>query len=374
MQVPFLNLELHHEPIRNDLYAAIDSVIASGAFAGGPFVAEFERAFADFCGTRYASGVGSGTEALSFALLALGVGAGDEVITVPSTFMATAEAISFCGAKPIFVDIDEDTYTMDPAQLESAITPRTKAIVPVHLFGLVADMDAIMAVANKHSLPVVEDACQAHGAEYKDRRAGSLGHIGCFSFYPGKNLGALGEAGAIVTDDSELKCKIDALRDHGQTRRYHHAMIGWNGRMDGIQAAALSVKLPRLAELNSKRRQHASQYSAELAGLDEIILPTAPSHGLHAFHIYAIRAPRRDGLLRYLAQREITAAVHYPVPVHLQPAYASLGFKPGAFPVAERCADEFLSMPMFPELTPAQIQWVAESVRSWVGTSSVALA
>lgn len=358
--------------MRDELRAAIEAVIDSSAFAGGPFVEQFESEFAHFCGAKHASGVGNGTDALWFALLALGVGLGDEVITVPSTFMATVEAISFCGARPVFVDIDEETYTMDAAQLERAITPRTKAIVPVHLFGQTADMDAIVAIARKHGLPVVEDACQAHGAQFNGRKAGTLGEVGCFSFYPGKNLGALGEAGAAVTDSAELKRKMDTLRDHGQARKYHHTVIGWNGRMDGIQAAALSVKLKRLAESNARRREHAAQYAELLSGLDEIILPKTAADRTHVFHIYAIRAPRRDELMRDLAQKGISCGIHYPVPVHLQEAYQHLGLPRSSFPVAERCADEFVSLPMFPELKPEQIQFVAASVRAWVEKELVA--
>jgi dTDP-4-amino-4,6-dideoxygalactose transaminase len=369
MQVPFLNLRLHHEPIRDELRAAIEEVIDASAFAGGAFVEKFEREFAQFCGASHACGVGNGTDALWFALLALGVGPGDEVITVPSTFMATAEAITYCGARPVFVDIDEETYTMDAAQLERAITPRTKAILPVHLFGQMADMDPILHVARRHGLPVVEDACQAHGAEYRGRKAGSGGDVGCFSFYPGKNLGALGEAGAATTNNAELKRKMDVLRDHGQARKYHHTVVGWNGRMDGIQAAALSVKLKKLAEGNERRRQHARQYSELLASLDEIILPTVASERVHVFHIYAIRAPKRDELMRSLAQAGIACGIHYPIPVHLQEAYRSLGLTRGAFPVAERCADEFVSLPMFPELTSEQIEAVALAVRGWVEDS-----
>ena len=372
MQVPFLNLRLHHESMRAELSAAIEEVIDASAFAGGTYVERFERDFARFCGVKHASGVGNGTDALWFALLALGVGPGDEVITVPATFMATAEAISFCGARPVFVDIDEETYTMDSAQLEQAITPRTKAIVPVHLFGQTADMDPILAVARKHGLPVVEDACQAHGAEYKGRKAGSLGDVGCFSFYPGKNLGALGEAGAAVTNNSELKQKIDTLRDHGQAKKYHHTKMGWNGRMDGIQGAVLSVKLKRLAEGNEMRRCHAQRYTGLLTGIDEIILPKTAPHRVHAFHLYAIRVPQRDELIRSLGDQGISSGIHYPIPVHLQEAYRSLGLSCGAFPVAERCADEFVSLPMFPELTSAQIEAVGRAVRAWVGNSLVA--
>ncbi len=358
--------------MRAELRAALEEVIDASAFAGGSFVEKFEREFAGFCGAKHASGVGNGTDALWFALLALGVGPGDEVITVPSTFMATAEAISFCGARPVFVDIDEETYTMDAAQLERAITPRTKAIMPVHLFGQMADMDAILEIARRHGLPIVEDACQAHGAEDKGRKAGAVGDVGCFSFYPGKNLGALGEAGAATTNNAELKKKIDVLRDHGQAKKYHHAVIGWNGRMDGLHAAALSVKLKRLAAGNELRRQHAWQYTELLSGLDEIILPATAAERVHVFHIYAIRAPKRDELIATLAKQGISCGIHYPIPVHLQEAYRSLGLARGAFPVAERCADEFVSLPMFPELTPAQVETVARAVRAWVENSFVA--
>jgi dTDP-4-amino-4,6-dideoxygalactose transaminase len=238
MNVPFLDLKAHHESLREDIDFAIRQVVDSSAFAGGPFVERFEEDFAQFCDSPYAIGVGSGTDALWFALLGLGIGAGDEVITVPMTFMATTEAITFCGAKPVFVDIEPETYTMDPAQLERAITPRTKAIIPVHLYGQTADMDPILEIAKRHRLYVIEDACQAHGAEYKGKKAGSIGVAGCFSFYPGKNLGGFGEAGAVVTSDRHLMKTIQMLRDHGQERKYHHAVVGWNGRMDGIQGAA----------------------------------------------------------------------------------------------------------------------------------------
>jgi dTDP-4-amino-4,6-dideoxygalactose transaminase len=369
MQVPFLNLQLQHQPIRAELVAAFEQVLDSSAFAGGKYVAQFEQEFAQFCGTRFACGVGNGTDALWFALLALGVKPGDEVITVPSTFMATAEAITYCGATPVFVDIDEQTYTMDPAQLERAITPRTRAIIPVHLFGQMADMDPILEVARKHGLPVVEDACQAHGAEYKGRKAGSVGDIGCFSFYPGKNLGALGEAGAAVTSNAELKQKMDTLRDHGQARKYFHSMVGWNGRMDGIQAAALSIKLKRLAIGNERRREHGRQYDDLLSGIDDITRPVIASGRTHVYHIYAIRAPRRDDLIRSLGEKQIACGIHYPVPVHLQEAYASLGLPRGSFPVAERCASEFVSLPMFPELTIAQIDHVGRAIRAWAEES-----
>lgn len=367
MKVPFLDLVAHHAPIREQVDAAIAEVIDSGAFAGGPFVARFEDEFAAYCGSGSAIGVGSGTEALWLTLLALGVGPGDEVVTVPSTFLATVEAISFCGARPVFVDIDERTYTLDPDQLERAISPRTKVIIPVHLFGQMADMDPIVRIAARHDLTVVEDACQAHGARYHGKRAGTLGIAGCFSFYPGKNLGAFGEAGAVVTNDAALEAKIKELRDHGQVRKYFHSSIGWNARMDGIQGAVLSIKLARLDAANAMRRAHAGLYDELLSGLDSILTPVAMPFNEHIYHAYAIRVPDRDRILRELADRGISCAIHYPIPVHLQEAYRELGLNAGAFPVSEQCANEFLSLPMYPELTEEQIGCVANELKACAG-------
>ena len=368
MKVPFLDLNSQHAPLRREFSAAIEEVIDCGAFAGGPFVERFEEDFANYCDCRHAIGVGSGTDALWLALLALGVGPGDEVLTVPSTFMATAEAITYCGAKPVFVDIDERTYTMDPSGLEAAITKRTKAIIPVHLFGQPADMDPILEIARAHGLYVIEDAAQAHGAEYKGRRAGSLGDAGCFSFYPGKNLGAFGEAGAVVTDNNELQEKIRVLRDHGQIRKYHHTMVGWNCRMDGIQAAVLRIKLRHLEKGNELRRSHAAQYDRALEGLEEIVTPHEDPYARHVYHIYAIRVRERDEVIRRLGEMGIACGIHYPVPVHLQEAYANLGYEAGSFPIAEQAANEFVSLPMFPELTPAQVGIVTESLQEVLST------
>jgi dTDP-4-amino-4,6-dideoxygalactose transaminase len=362
--VPFLDLKAHHHPLRGEILAAIQEVIDSSAFAGGPFVEKFEEDFAAYCQARFAVGVGSGTEAIWLSLLALGIGSGDEVITVPNTFMATAEAINFCGAKPVFVDVDDRTYTLNPDLLERAITPRTKAIIPIHLFGQTADMDPIMEIAHKHQLRVIEDACQAHGAEYKGRRAGSIGDAGCFSFYPGKNLGALGEAGAVVTNDRALQERIRMLRDHGQEAKYRHSYIGWNARMDGIQGAVLRVKLGTLDRGNTARRTHARLYDEYLGGCEDLIVPKEAKYGLHVYHVYAVRVKGRDQLLRTLADRGISCGIHYPIPIHLQEAYRSLGLKRGSFPVAERCAEEFLSLPMFPELTAEQIETVAQELKS----------
>ncbi len=371
LKVPFLDLKAHHAPLRDEFNRAIAQVIDSGAFAGGPFVAKFEKDFAAYCDCQHAIGVGNGTDALWLALLALGIGQGDEVITVSSTFIATCEAITYCGATPVFVDIDERTYTMDPACLEKAMTARTKAIIPVHLFGQMADMDPILEFAGEHGLFVIEDASQAHGAAYKGRKAGSLGDAGCFSFYPGKNLGAFGEAGAVVTNNFLLQEKIRMLRDHGQVRKYHHKMVGWNCRMDGIQAAALGVKLPHLEGGNELRRAHALQYDQAFENVGDIVTPfTAPS-SQHVYHIYAIRTQERNEVMRLLEEKGIGCGVHYPIPVHLQEAYRGLGYGKGAFPITEKAAEEFISLPMFPELTRAQIAFVAEVVKESISVEAL---
>jgi dTDP-4-amino-4,6-dideoxygalactose transaminase len=363
MRVPFLDLRSEHDPLRAEIFSSLQKVVDESAFAGGPFVARFEEDFAAFCGTEHAVGLGNGTDALWMALLALGVGPGDEVITVPNSFIATVEAISLCGATPVFVDVDEATYTLDPSLLEAAVTPRTKAVIPVHLYGQMADMDPIMAIARDRGLWVVEDACQAHGAEYKGRRAGSIGHAGCFSFYPGKNLGAWGEAGAVVTGDRILADKLKVLREHGQSSKYHHACIGWNARMDGMQAAVLRIKLRGLEQGNAARRAHAAFYSVQLSGLEELNLPATAEYALHAFHLYVVRVGDRDSLLAAMTQRGVSCGIHYPVPVHLQPAYRGLGLGKGSFPISEACASDCLSLPLFPHMTPAQIQTVVQELK-----------
>jgi dTDP-4-amino-4,6-dideoxygalactose transaminase len=371
MQVPFLDLKSHHAPMLNDINGAIRDVIESHAFAGGPFVERFEEDFAAYCNSTFAIGVGSGTEALWLTLLALGVGPGDDVITVPNTFMATAEAITYCGARPVFVDVDERTYTLDPAALPKAITARTKAIIPVHLFGQPADMDPILQFARERGVFVIEDACQAHGAEYKGRRTGTLGDAACFSFYPGKNLGAFGEAGAVVTDDAELQEKIRILRDHGQVRKYHHTTIGWNCRMDGIQAAVLQVKLRHLEKGNQLRRSHAAYYDQALEAAAEVAIPAHAADVRHVYHVYAIRVQERDEVMRLLGQKGIGCGVHYPIPVHLQEAYGGLGYARGDFPIAERCAAEFISLPMFPELTSTQLESVVQGIKEAVSVAVI---
>ncbi len=366
MPVAFLDLKAQYESIRAEVQEALRQVFESGAFAGGPFVARFETEFARFCGCSHAVGVGNGTDALWGALVAFGIGPGDEVITAPNTFIATAEAISRCGAKPVFVDIDESTYNMDPTLLERAITPRTRAVIPVHLFGQMADMDPIMEIARRRGLVVVEDASQAHGAEYKGRAAGSIGDAGCFSFYPGKNLGAYGEAGAVVTNNAQVAKRIMMLRDHGQSRKHSHATVGWNARMDGIQGAVLSVKLRHLPAWTQARRRHAWRYGALFAGVEGVIAPSEAPYGRHVYHVYALRVQDRDALTSVLEKAGIGYGIHYPVPVHLQEAYRDLGLSPGSYGVAERCAREYLSLPMFPELGDDQVAEVADVVRGFM--------
>ncbi len=365
MKVPLLDLKHQYDNIQKEALAAIVKVLDSTSFAGGPFVEQFEKNFAEFCQCRYAVGVGSGTDALWIALRGLGIGEGDEVITVPNSFIATAEAISQSGAVPVFVDIDEQTYTLNPELLEAAITPRTKAIIPVHLYGQMADMDPILSIAEKHGLQVIEDAAQAHGAEYKGRRAGSLGQAGCFSFYPGKNLGAYGEAGAIVTNDEKLAKRMQIFRDHGQQHKYHHSVIGWNSRMDGIQGAVLDVKLKHLPLWNTARRKNAELYTTLLADIKGLVLPHEAEYARHVYHIYPVRLKNRDMVLSRLADRNISCGIHYPVPIHLQKAYTGGTTRnKEAFPLTEKFAREQLSLPMFPELTAEQIQFVVDELKA----------
>ena len=366
MVVPFLNLKAQHAPFKAEFASAIQEVIDAGAFAGGPFVTKFEEEFAAYCECEHAIGLGSGTDALWLTLLALGVGPGDEVITCPNSFMATAEAITYCGAKPVFVDVNEHAHTMYPAALAKAINLHTKAIIPIQLFGQPADMDPILQIAREHALPVVEDACQAHGARYKGKRCGTLGIAGSFSFYPGKNLGAFGEAGGVTTNDAELAQKIRVLRDHGQIRKYHHTMIGWNCRMDGIQGAVLSIKLRQLERGNDLRRKHAAHYHEGFAEVEGIVLPAQMNYARHVYHIYPIRVQNRDRVMRSLEGKGIGCGIHYPVPIHLQECYRSLGYQRGDFPIAERAADEFVSLPMFPELTYPDVEDVIVAVKEAV--------
>jgi dTDP-4-amino-4,6-dideoxygalactose transaminase len=365
MNVPFLDLKAQYKAIKDEVHAAINDVMENTAFAGGPFVAKFEQEFAKFCDCKHAVGVGNGTDALWLSLIALGIKPGDEVITVPNTFIATAEAISLAGAKPVFVDILEETNNMNPALIEAAITKKTKAIIPVHLFGQPADMDPIMTIAGKHGLYVIEDACQAHGAEYKGKKAGSIGNTGAFSFYPGKNLGAYGEAGAVVTNDDAIVEKMRMFRDHGQAKKYYHGMIGWNARMDGIQGAVLHVKLKYLQGWNDSRRKNAQQYSELLSAVKDVMPPRQAEYAKHIYHIYAIRIKQREKLMAHLTAKGIACGIHYPIPLHLQDAYRFLNLGVGSFPIAEKCAAEYLSLPMYPELTSEQINYVAKEIKEF---------
>lgn len=372
MNVPFLDLKSQYLSIKSEIDDAIQAVIEKTAFAGGPFVETFEQQFAEYCNCEHGIGVSSGTSALWLALLGLGIGAGDEVITTPNTFIATAEAISYAGATPVFVDIDETSYNLDPKLLAAAITPKTKAIIPVHLFGQMADMTAICDIARKHNLYVIEDASQAHGAMHRGKKAGEFGHAACFSFYPGKNLGAYGEAGGIVTNDGELAQKIKMYRDHGQSQKYYHDYVGWNGRMDGIQGAVLSVKLRHIDRWNDARRANANRYDTLLAGLPAITPPVEMADAKHVYHIYAIRAKNRDAIIEDMKQQQIYCGIHYPVPLHLQNAYRHLGYTASDFPVAERCSSEYISLPMYPELTEQMIGHVINTLKAVTAEAVVA--
>jgi dTDP-4-amino-4,6-dideoxygalactose transaminase len=369
--IPFFDLEASIGATRAEVVRRIEQVIDRGAFAGGPFVEEFEQAFAHYLGYDYVVAVGNGTEALWLSLLALDIGPGDEVITVPNTFIATAEAISFTGARPVFVDVDPHTYTMAPDALEAAITPYTKAIMPVHLYGQPADMTAILEVAGRHGIAVVEDACQAHGARCNNRRVGSLGRAGCFSFYPGKNLGAFGEGGAVVTNETLVAERVRMLRDHGQREKYDHRLLGWNSRMDAFQAVVLSTKLGYLEERNASRRAIAAIYDALLADVPEVVLPEVATYAHHVYHLYVVRVQDREHFVAAMRDLGVLVGIHYPHAIHLQGAYASLGHSPGSFPVAEQCAREVVSLPMFPELGPERALQVAEAVQACVGSAGL---
>ena len=371
--IPYLDLKAQYAGIRADIDRAIAAVLDDTQYILGPAVAAFEKDFSAHCQTREAVGVNSGTSALHLALLACGVGPGDEVITVPYTFVATVSAIEYSGARPVFVDVEPRYYTMDPSRIGAAITPRTKAIMPVHLYGQPADMDPILEIARRHRLRVIEDACQAHGAEYRGRRCGSMGDIGCFSFYPGKNLGAYGEGGAAVTSDAALAEDMRMRRSWGERRRYEHSVRGFNYRMDGIQGAVLGVKLKHLDAWTEARRSRAAVYREKLAGTPAQ-LPEERAGVRHVYHIYAVRLPQRDAWRAWLTERQIGNGVHYPIPVHLQPAYADLGYRPGAFPVSEDVASEVLSLPIYPELTAAQIDEIAQVLKAGLPAREVSRA
>jgi len=395
-KIPLVDLKSQYEEIKGEIQEAIDRVLDSSAFILGEEVTKFEEEFAKFCNTEYAIGTSSGTSALHLALLSLGIGEGDEVITTPYTFTATVETIIHCKAKPIFVDINHKNYNIDVQKLEEFIkrkckiksktgrsanrseaeipTPFSslcrdrlsgkliKAIIPVHLYGQPVDLDPILKLAKKYNLKVIEDACQAHGAEYKGKRVGSIGDIGCFSFYPGKNLGAYGDGGMMVTNDEKFANKIRCLRDHGRREKYEHQMIGYNYRLDALQAAILRVKLKYLDEWNEKRRKNASIYNELLKDLG-VGTPYEGEYARHVFHLYVIRTKRRDEVYKFLQEKGIACGIHYPFPLHLQKAYRYLGYKEGDFPVAEECAKEVLSLPIYPELKRTQIEYIAETLK-----------
>jgi dTDP-4-amino-4,6-dideoxygalactose transaminase len=398
-KISFLDLVAPHRELKEELSAVFAKALDGGAFVGGPMVEGFERDFAAFCGTTHCAGVSSGTDALRFALMAARVGPGAVVVTVPNTFIATAEAISQAGARPVFIDIDERTYNMDPRKLAEYIelecrvdlgsgqpVSRTlgmpvKAVVPVHLYGQTADMDPILDLAEHYHLTVIEDACQAHGAEYfsrkenRWRRAGSMGLAAAFSFYPGKNLGACGEGGAVTTNDAGLAQKIRMLRDHGQERKYYHEVEGYNGRLDAIQAGILAAKLKRLPGWNALRREAAARYGRLFAeaGAEELA-PFEPSWTKPIYHLYVVRVPGREELIRHLAEENIETGIHYPVPLHLQNAYEYLGYRPGDFPVTEQVTTEIVSLPMFPQLTEEQQSRVAERLLALSAPQAAAVA
>ncbi len=366
MNIPFLDLKIQFQQIEKEVMPMITEAMAGGMFIGGPQVAGFEEEFAAFCESPFCVGVNSGTDALRFALMALGVGAGHEVITVPNTFIATTEAISQTGALPVFVDVDEGTCNMDVNQIKDKVTDRTRAIIPVHLYGQPSDMDPILEIARKHGLTVVEDACQAHGATYKGRKAGSMGDVGCFSFYPGKNLGAFGEGGAAVTHDETIAKKMRMIRDHGQSEKYFHDMEGYNGRLDAIQAGVLRIKLKRLAAWNQSRMDNAAYYDELLAEIPGVSTVTQLKDVQSVYHLYVIFVEDRDSLQTYLGNKGIATGLHYPLPLHLQKAYAHMGYQKGDFPVTERIAGRLLSLPMFPELTREQIEYVVDAIKGFL--------
>lgn len=363
MNVPFLDLKAQYEPIKSEIDQAIQNTINNCSFILGPDVEELEKEFSKFCNAKYAVAVNSGTAALHLALLSLGVKKRDEVITAPNSFFATAEAISHCGATPVFVDIDESTYNIDPNLIESKITEKTKVIIPVHLYGNSCDMDKINSIAKKHNLFVVEDSCQAHGAEYKGKKVGSLSDVAAFSFYPGKNLGAYGEGGIIVTNNEKISEKCRLYRTHGENPKNTHNVIGYNYRLEGLQGAILRTKLKHLTKWNETRRENARIYTNLLN--DKVITPKIPQENKSVFHLYVIRHPNRDKLRAFLQEKGISTGVHYEKPIHLQKAYSHLGYKEGDYPISEKVMKEIVSLPMYPELTELQIKHVCDTIKEF---------
>lgn len=365
MHIPFLDLKSQSADLRNEIRSAMDQVLADSNFILGKPVADFEVAFAAYCECRYSIGVASGLDALKLILRAMGIGPGDEVITVSHTFIATALAISSVGATPVLVEVDPVTYTMDTTMLEAAITVRTKAVMPVHLYGQTADMEPILEIARRRQLRVIEDACQSHGARCNGRRAGSLGDAAAFSFYPGKNLGAYGDGGAVTTSDALLAERIRTLRNYGSTKKYYHDELGENSRLDTLQAAVLAVKLNGLDQGNTARRAAAALYTEQLLGIGDIVTPAVRQGSEHVFHLYVVQTSRRDDLQKYLLEQGVECLIHYPVPVHLQKAYASKGWKRGDYPLTEKLAGRILSLPIFPGISAGQIEYVCNSIRAF---------
>lgn len=366
LEVPFVDLKAQHAALAGEIEPRLHEIMANAQFILGPDVARFEEEFAAYCGAAYAVGLDNGTSALELALRAFGVGPGDEVVTVANSFIVSASVVSFVGATPILVDCGADDYLIDVDAIERAITPRTKAIIPVHLYGQVADMARIMALAERHGLFVLEDACQAHGATYEGHRAGSIGHAAAFSFYPSKNLGAYGDAGALTTNDGRVADRVRMLRDYGQRSKYDHQFLAYNRRLDTMQAAVLRAKLPRLDEWNAARRAHADRYRALLAGTGVVTPERVREPGGHVYHLFVVRHPDRDGIQRALTERGIQSGRHYPIPIHRQQAFDFLGLEEGQFPNAERVAREGLSLPMYPELTEEQIAYVCDTIRDYL--------
>jgi len=364
--IPLIDLTAQLSRVRTEIDAAVERVLTSGAFVGGPDVGALEREFAAFCGVSHACAVANGTDALQLALRAYGIGPGDEVVTVANTFIATGEAILLVGARPVFVDVEERTHTLDPERLEAAITPRTKLVLPVHLYGHPADADAVGAIAERHGVPVLEDAAQAHGASWRGRRAGALGHAAAFSFYPTKNLGACGDAGMVTSDDAEFVARVRQVANHGAgTHRYDNVVLGTNSRLDSLQAAILRVKLARLERWNAERAERAALYAKALAGAPGIVTPREREGARSAWHLYTIRSPRRDALAEHLRVRGIGSAIHYPKPIHLQASMAAAGGRPGDLPVCERLAREVLCLPLYAELPLEDVARVAAEVRAF---------
>jgi dTDP-4-amino-4,6-dideoxygalactose transaminase len=371
MSVPLVDLPAQHEPIRDELIRAFTEVLDSGRYVFGPELEGFEAELAQFCGSSHGIGVSSGTDALLLALMALGIGPGQQVIVPTFTFFATAGCVWRTGARPVFVDIDPKTCNLDPQAVERVITAETAAIIPVHLFGQCADMSAIMQIAARHEIPVIEDAAQALGARCGDQPAGSIGAVGCLSFFPSKNLGALGEGGMCLTSDDELAGRLRQLRHHGQSDAYHHENVGGNFRLDALQAALLRIKARRLDQYIAARREAACRYQAMLESLP-VTLPYTAADQFHAFNYYTVRAPKRDELRRHLASAGIAHSVYYPLPLHLQPCFAELGYRRGDFPVSEQAAEEVISLPIYPELTEAQQQEVVDAIAAFYQASPAA--